>query len=52
VQELHAKIHVIYLPGYAEGGLHQERPREAALLQKPFRFVTLTEQLKLVPRKA
>jgi signal transduction histidine kinase len=52
VQELHPNIHVIYMSGYAEGGMDQEIPPEAAFLQKPFRFATLTEQLKLLPRKA
>jgi hypothetical protein len=27
-------------------------PSEAAFLQKPFRFASLLEQLKLMPRKA
>jgi two-component system, cell cycle sensor histidine kinase and response regulator CckA len=52
VRELHPNIHVIYMSGYAEGGMDQEIPPEAAFLQKPFRFATLMEQLKLVPRKA
>jgi len=52
IRDLHPNIHVIYMSGYAEGGMDQEIPPEAAFLQKPFRFATLTEQLKLVPRKA
>jgi two-component system cell cycle sensor histidine kinase/response regulator CckA len=36
VQELHPKS------GYAEGGMDQAIPPEAAFLQKPFRFATLT----------
>jgi two-component system, cell cycle sensor histidine kinase and response regulator CckA len=52
VKELHSGIQVIYMSGYAEGGLDEEIPPEAAFLQKPFRFATLTEQLKLLPRKA
>jgi hypothetical protein len=45
-------IHVIYMSGYAEGGMDHAIPPEAAFLQKPFRFATLTEQLKLLPRRA
>jgi hypothetical protein len=30
----------------------QAIPPQAALLQKPFRFATRTEQLKLLPRRA
>jgi signal transduction histidine kinase/CheY-like chemotaxis protein len=52
VQELHPNIHVIYMSGYAEGGMDQQIPPEAAFLQKPFRFATLAEQLKLLPRRA
>lgn len=52
VQELHPNIRVIYMSGYAEGGMDQQLPPEAAFLQKPFRFATLTEQLKLLPRRA
>ena len=53
VQELRANIHVIYMmSGYAEGGMDQAIPPEAALLQKPFRFATLTEQLRLLLRRA
>jgi len=52
VQEVHANIHVIYMSGYAEGGMDQAIPPEAAFLQKPFRFATLTEQLRLLLRRA
>jgi two-component system cell cycle sensor histidine kinase/response regulator CckA len=52
VQDLQPNIHVIYMSGYAESGMDHEIPPEAAFLQKPFRFATLAEQLKLVPRKA
>jgi two-component system cell cycle sensor histidine kinase/response regulator CckA len=52
VQDLHRNIHVIYMSGSAEGGMDHAIPPEAAFLQKPFRFATLTEQLKLLPRRA
>jgi two-component system, cell cycle sensor histidine kinase and response regulator CckA len=52
IQDLQPNIHVIYMSGYAESGMDHEIPPEAAFLQKPFRFATLAEQLKLVPRKA
>jgi CheY-like chemotaxis protein len=51
VAELHAGIHVIYLSGYPPGFLDSPIPAEANFLQKPFRFASLGEQLKLVPRK-
>jgi hypothetical protein len=46
LQELHPKS------GYAEGGMDQAIPPEAAFLQEPFRFATLTEQLRLLLRRA
>jgi FixJ family two-component response regulator len=46
VQERHPKS------GYAEGGMDQAIPPKAAFLQKPFRFATLTEQLRLLLRRA
>ncbi len=52
VKMLHPKIHVIHMSGYAEGALGEEISPEAAFLHKPFRFATLLEQLKLLPRKA
>ena len=52
VRGLQPNIHVIYMSGYAESGMDHEIPPEAAFLQKPFRFATLAEQLKLLPRKA
>jgi len=52
VQDLQPDLQVIYMSGYAEGGIDQQIPPEAAFLQKPFRFATLVEQLKLLPRKA
>jgi hypothetical protein len=44
-------IHVIYMSGYAPGFLDEPIPADASFLQKPFRFASLIEQLKLVPRK-
>jgi two-component system, cell cycle sensor histidine kinase and response regulator CckA len=51
VAEMHRGIHVIYMSGYAPGVLDSPLPAEAGFLQKPFRFASLNEQLKLVPRK-
>jgi two-component system, cell cycle sensor histidine kinase and response regulator CckA len=52
VSERHPGVHVIYMSGYAEGLLEMQLPPNSAFLQKPFRFATLLEQLKLVRRKA
>jgi two-component system, cell cycle sensor histidine kinase and response regulator CckA len=51
VAALHPGIHIIYMIGYAAGFLDSPIPQDAGFLQKPFRFASLTEQLKLVPRK-
>ena len=51
VAELHPGIHVIYMSGYAPGFLDIPIPSDAGFLQKPFRFASLLEQLKLVPRR-
>ncbi len=51
VAELHPAVHIIYMSGYAPGILDNPIPTEAGFLQKPFRFASLVEQLKLVPRK-
>ena len=51
VQELRPDVHVIYISGYAKNLAAAQVPRGAAFLQKPFRLVSLAEQLKLVPRK-
>ncbi len=51
VAELHPGIHVIYMSGYASGFLDTPIPSDAGFLQKPFRFASLLEQLKLVPRR-
>jgi hypothetical protein len=39
------------MSGYAPDFLDSPIPAEASFLQKPFRFASLGEQLKLVPRK-
>ncbi len=52
VVELRPDIHVIYISGYAQGLPEAQIPPGAAFLQKPFRFASLAEQLKLVSRKA
>lgn len=51
VNELRPGIHVIYMSGYAEGLPEAQIPPGANFLQKPFRFSSLGEQLKLMPRK-
>jgi PAS domain S-box-containing protein len=52
VTKMHPDIHVVYMSGYAEGFPEAEVPANSVFLQKPFRFATLLEQLKLVRRKA
>jgi two-component system, cell cycle sensor histidine kinase and response regulator CckA len=52
VTEIHPEIQVVYMSGYAEGFPETERSPNSAVLQKPFRFATLLEQLKLVRHKA
>jgi len=51
VEELHPEVHVIYMSGYAQSLPEAQIPQGAAFLQKPFRFASLAEQLKLVTRK-
>ena len=51
VAELHPGIHVIYMSGSAPGFLDTPIPSDAGFRQKPFRFASLLEQLKLVPRR-
>jgi CheY-like chemotaxis protein len=51
VAELYPGIQVIYMSGYAAGFPETQIPSGATLLQKPFRFATLLEQLKLIQRK-
>jgi hypothetical protein len=52
VSEQHPGVRVVYMSGYAEGLPEMQLPPHSAFLQKPFRFATLLEQLKLVQRKA
>jgi len=51
VAESHPEAHVIYMSGYAQGLPEAQVPQGASFLQKPFRFASLTEQLKLFTRK-
>jgi len=51
IQALHPEIHVIYISGYAQNLPEAQVPRGATFLQKPFRFASLGEQLKLLPRR-
>ena len=51
VRELYPGIQVIYMSGYAAGFPETQIPSDGTFLQKPFRFATLLEQLKLIQRK-
>jgi len=51
VKQVHPEIQVVYMSGYAEGFSEKELPANSIFLQKPFRFSTLLEQLKLMRRK-
>jgi two-component system cell cycle sensor histidine kinase/response regulator CckA len=51
VAEIRPDIRVIYISGYAQNLPEAQIPPDAAFLQKPFRFASLAEQLKLVTRK-
>ena len=52
ITKLHPSVHVIFMSGYAEGLPESQLPANSAFLQKPFRFATLLEQLKLVRRRS
>jgi two-component system cell cycle sensor histidine kinase/response regulator CckA len=52
VTQIHPQIQVVYMSGYAEGFPEAQSPPNSIFLQKPFRFATLLEQLKLVRRRA
>jgi len=52
VQDFQPHVKVVFMSGYAEGLPEAELPPNSAFLQKPFRFATLLEQLKLISRKA
>jgi two-component system cell cycle sensor histidine kinase/response regulator CckA len=51
VAQLRPDIHVIYMSGYAQSVPEAQLPAGCAFLQKPFRFASLLEQLKLVSRR-
>jgi signal transduction histidine kinase/CheY-like chemotaxis protein len=52
VANRHPQVRIIFMSGYAEGFPETQLSPNSAFLQKPFRFATLLEQLKLVQRKA
>jgi hypothetical protein len=52
VQSVQPDVKVVFMSGYAEGLPEAELPLNSAFLQKPFRFATLLEQLKLMRRRA
>jgi YesN/AraC family two-component response regulator len=52
VAKVHPEVQIVYMSGYAEGLPEAQLPANSTFLQKPFRFATLLEQLKLVRRKA
>ena len=51
VRALRPNIKVIYMSGYAEGISETQLPEDAQYLQKPFRFATLLNLLRLTLRK-
>jgi signal transduction histidine kinase len=52
IRELHPEARVIYMSGYAADLQETGMSPDAIFLQKPFRFASLLQQLKLVARKA
>ena len=52
ISKLHPETRVIYMSGYADGLPEAQLPQDSAFLQKPFRFASLLEQLKLVRQKS
>jgi PAS domain S-box-containing protein len=52
VAKMHPEVQIVYMSGYAEGLPEAHLPANSTFLQKPFRFATLMEQLKLVRRRA
>jgi YesN/AraC family two-component response regulator len=52
VTEVHPEIQVIYMSGYAESFPETQLPPNSTFLQKPFRFATLLQQLKISRRKS
>ena len=51
VATVHPEVQVVYMSGYAEGFPEAQLPAKSVFLQKPFRFATLLEQLRLVRRR-
>jgi two-component system cell cycle sensor histidine kinase/response regulator CckA len=51
VSQRHPEVRVVYMSGYAEDLPEIQLSSNSAFLQKPFRFATLLQQLKLVQRK-
>ena len=51
VAKIHPEVQIVYMSGYAEGLPEAQLPENATFLQKPFRFATLLQQLKLVRRR-
>jgi PAS domain S-box-containing protein len=51
VAKVHPEVRIVYMSGYAEGFPEAQLPANSTFLQKPFRFATLLEQLKLVRRR-
>jgi PAS domain S-box-containing protein len=51
VAKVHPEVQIVYMSGYAEGLPEAQLPENSTFLQKPFRFATLLEKLKLVRRK-
>jgi len=52
IKNIQPDVQVVFMSGYAEGLPEAELPPNSAFLQKPFRFATLLEQLKLIRRRA
>ena len=51
VATVHPEVQVVYMSGYAEGFPEAQLPANSVYLQKPFRFATLLEQLRLIRRR-
>ena len=51
VATVHPEVQVVYMSGYAEGFPEAQLPANSVFLQKPFRFATLLEQLRLIRRR-
>ncbi len=51
VAKVHPEVQIVYMSGYAEGLPEAQLPANSTFLQKPFRFATLLEQLRLIRRR-